>query len=116
MRPDAVLTPLSPSTRSGARGGRPSKRGKRLAKPEAIAVDDSRSWLTCEVFVYGRRRILRYKPLCAQWYRACGTRLLRIVVVATDREAGRFASFSLPTLRSSAFASELLFRGIFDLP
>ncbi len=87
MRPDAVLTALPTSTRSGARGGRPSKRGKLLAKPEAIAADESRPWQTCEVFVYGRKQTIRYKTLCAQWYRACGTRLLRIVIVATDRGA-----------------------------
>jgi hypothetical protein len=85
MRPDAVLTALPTSTRSGARGGRPSKRGKLLPKPEAIAADESRPWQTCEVFVYGRKQTIRYKTLCAQWYRACGTQLLRIVIVATDR-------------------------------
>lgn len=87
MRPDAVLTALPSSTKSGPRGGRPSKRGKLLPKPEAIAADENRPWQTCEVFVYGRKQTIRYKTLCAQWYRACGTRLLRIVIVATDRGA-----------------------------
>lgn len=87
MRPDAVLTALPTSTRSGARGGRPSKRGKLLAKPEVIAADDSRPWQTCEVFIYGRKQTIRYKTFCAQWYRACGTRLLRIVIVKTEAGA-----------------------------
>lgn len=87
MRPDAVLTALPTSTRSGFRGGRPCKRGRLLAKPEAIADDPRRPWQTCEVFVYGRKQTVRYKTLTAQWYRACGTRLLRIVIVSTDRGA-----------------------------
>ena len=85
MRPDAVLTALPSATKSGARGGRPRKRGMLLAKPESIAADDHHPWQTCEVFVYGRKQTIRYKTLCAQWYRACGTRLLRIVIVATER-------------------------------
>lgn len=84
MRPDAVLTALPRSTKSGPRGGRPCKRGNRLPKPETIAHDESRPWQSCEVFVYGRNQTIRYKTLCAQWYRACGTRLLRIVIVATN--------------------------------
>jgi hypothetical protein len=87
MRPDAVLTGLPTSTKSGTRGGRPSKRGKLLAKPEAIAADDSRPWQLCEVFIYGRKQTIRCKTLCAQWYRACGTRLLRIVIVKTETGA-----------------------------
>jgi hypothetical protein len=84
MRPDAVLTALPTSKGSGHRGGRPRKRGKLLPKPERIAQDDRRPWLTCKVFIYGRKTTVRYKTLCAQWYRACGTRLMRIVIVATD--------------------------------
>jgi len=33
--------------------------------------------------IYGRLQSVPYKTFCAQWYRACGTRLLRIIVVAT---------------------------------
>lgn len=87
MRTDAVLTALPTSSKSGPRGGRPCKRGKLLPKPAAIAADPRRPWQTCEVFVYGRKRTIRYKTLTAQWYRACGTRLLRIVIVATNRGA-----------------------------
>jgi hypothetical protein len=87
MRPDAVLTALPTSKQSGPRGGRPCKRGKLLPKPQAIADDPRRPWQTCKVFVYGRKRTIRYKTLTAQWYRACGTRLLRIVIVPTHRGA-----------------------------
>ena len=93
MRPDAVLTALPTKTKSGSRGGRPSKRGKLLQKPEAIAADPRRPWQTCEVFVYGRKQTIRFKTFTAQWYRACGTRLLRIVIVATDRGAVPFRVF-----------------------
>jgi len=85
MRPDAVLTALPRRTRSGPRGGRPCKRGNLLPKPEQIARDDQRPWQTCEVFLYRRKMKIRYKTICAQWYRACGTRLLRVVIVATDK-------------------------------
>lgn len=87
MRPDAVLTALPASTKSGSRGGRPCKRGKLLDKPEVVADDLRRPWQTCEVFVYGRKQTVHYKTFTAQWYRACGTRLLRLVIVSTERGA-----------------------------
>ncbi len=84
MRPDAVLTaPPEPKGRSKS-GGRPSKRGKALPKPEAIARDGRRPWKTTTAHLYGRKTKVLYKTMTAQWYRACGTRLLRIVVVATS--------------------------------
>jgi len=82
MRPDAVLTALPPARRR--RSGRPSKRGRPVAKPEVIAKDGRRPWLSCEATIYGARRTVRYKTVDAQWYRACGVRLLRIVIVQID--------------------------------
>jgi len=82
MRPDAVLT-APPPPHTGV--GRPRRRGDTLPKPEQLAKDASTPWQTCEAFVYGRMIQMRYKMMCAQWYRACGTRLLRIVVVATTK-------------------------------
>jgi len=82
MRPDAVLTALPPARRR--RSGRPSKRGRPVAKPEVIAKDGRRPWLSCEATIYGARRTVRYKTVDAQWYRACGVRLLRIVIVQVD--------------------------------
>jgi hypothetical protein len=84
MRPDAVLTALPPATRKKGKPGRPSRRGRPIAKPEAIAKDQRRPWLTCEATLYGVRRSVRYKSVDAQWYRACGIRLLRVVVVKVD--------------------------------
>lgn len=82
MRPDAVLTAL-PAARP-RKPGRPSRRGRPVAKPEAIAKDGRRPWLSCEATLYGVRRTVRYKSVDAQWYRACGVRLLRIVIVKVD--------------------------------
>jgi len=81
MRPDAVLTAPPEQTRPGAKGGRRRKRGALLPKPEALAADEHHPWKTCEADLYGQKRTVRYKEMCAQWYRACGVRLLRIVVV-----------------------------------
>jgi hypothetical protein len=80
MRPDAVLTEL-PSSPSKHRNGRPRVRGATLPKPEALATDDSQPWQTVEAHLYGKTQTVFYKTLCAQWYQACGARLLRIVVV-----------------------------------
>jgi SRSO17 transposase len=81
MRPDAVLTALPDKARSGGNGGRRRKRGDLLPKPEALANDGQQKWKWCEADLYGHRRKIRYKEMCAQWYRACGVRLLRVVVV-----------------------------------
>jgi|SRR5579859_3460599 len=85
MRPDAVLTAQpKKSRRPKGRGGRPSVRGKLLPKPAALARSKRHEWQSCKADIYGKTRILYYKTICAQWYRACGTRLLRIVVVHVD--------------------------------
>jgi len=83
MRPDAVLTAL-PETTSKHRNGRPRVRGAVMPKPEALAKDESQPWLQCEAHLYGKTKVVHYKTLCAQWYQACGVRLLRIVVVRVD--------------------------------
>ena len=92
MRPDAVLTDTPDHRPLGSRG-RPSKRGRLLPKPERIASDGRRPWKSCVATVYGETKTIRYKTICAQWYRACGTRLLRVVIVATERGAMPFRVF-----------------------
>lgn len=82
MRPDAVLTQL-PATKAPGVAGRPSKRGRPVPKPQRIANDGRRPWKTCTAMLYGRVTTVEYKTISAQWYRACGTGLLRIVIVAT---------------------------------
>src|SRR5262249_5891235 len=84
MRPDAVLTEPPPPVACNDKGGRPRKRGRLLRKPEQIARDGRTPWRSTEAVLYGRKTTVRFKTLCAQWYRATGTRLLRIVIVATD--------------------------------
>lgn len=80
MRPDAVLTAVPTSH---ARTGRPRKRGDALPKPEQLARDAGTPWKSIQADLYGKVVDVRYKEICAQWYRACGARLLRIVVVST---------------------------------
>jgi hypothetical protein len=82
MRPDAVLT-KAPPPHQGV--GRRRVRGDLLPKPEQIAKDTSTPWASCTARVYGRTIEMKYKTLCAQWYRACGARLLRVVIVATTK-------------------------------
>ena len=72
-----------PSSRSSIKGGRPAKRGKPLRKPEQVARDGRTPWQTTKATLYGRTTKVEYKTFTAQWYRATGTRLLRVVVVAT---------------------------------
>ena len=84
MRPDAVLTEPPAIPARGGKGGRPRRRGRLLRKPEQIARDGRTPWRSTEAVLYGRKTTVRFKTLCAQWYRATGTRLLRIVIVATD--------------------------------
>lgn len=93
MRPDAVLTELPPSAGHGGKGGRPRKRGRLLRKPGQIARDGRTPWQSTEATLYGRKTTVKYKTLCAQWYRATGTRLLRIVIVATDSTAMPYRIF-----------------------
>jgi hypothetical protein len=81
MRPDAVVTEPPPPPSKSSRGGRPRKRGKLLRKPEKLASDGRTPWQTTTATLYGRVTTIRYKTLVAQWYRATGTRLLRIVIV-----------------------------------
>ena len=90
MRPDAVLT-AAPAVQP--RRGRRRKRGRVLAKPEARACDGRYGWQICEAVLYGRKTKVRYKTYCAQWYRACGERLLRIVVVRMATGAVRHRVF-----------------------
>jgi hypothetical protein len=82
MRPDAVLTAL-PMVRPHVRGRRPV-RGEVLPKPEALAIDERTPWQRTSALLYGQRQVVYYKSIVAQWYRACGARLLHIVVVRVD--------------------------------
>ena len=84
MRPDAVLTAMPEPRPAGAKG-RPKKRGVVLPKPLELATDERHPWQTVKAFLYTKTRTVRFKTLDAQWYRACGVRLLRVVIVLTDR-------------------------------
>jgi hypothetical protein len=80
MRPDAVLT-AAPRSKKPHANGRPRVRGAVLPKPEMLARDASVPWRKTQASLYGQKQWVDYKMVDAQWYRACGPRLLRIVVV-----------------------------------
>jgi hypothetical protein len=80
MRPDAVLTAL-PRTRRPHANGRPRVRGRTLPKPEALARSKKRPWSKTKAVLYGKLQSVEYKVCDAQWYRATGARLLRVVIV-----------------------------------
>jgi len=80
MRPDAALTAL-PTEAEQKRTGRRRKRGIALPSPERLAKDPAVPWSTLTATTYGRTKTLVFKTLDAQWYRACGTRLVRAVIV-----------------------------------
>jgi hypothetical protein len=93
MRPDAALTELPVSGGPRPARGRPSKRGPSLPKPAEVAKDALRPWQTCRADLYGRITTVHSKTFCAQWYRACGTGLLRVVIVATTSGTVPFRVF-----------------------
>jgi len=86
MRPDAVLTAAAPP-RIGKHRGRPRKRGQSLPKPQALANDPATPWQVLKIVLYGELRKLRFKQCVAQWYRPCGSRLLRIIIVQVEHGA-----------------------------
>ena len=76
-----------PGQCAASRGGRPRKRGEVLPKSEVIGRDGRRRWKTCDVTLYGKREHVHYKECFGQWYRACGTRLLHVVIVWAPKGA-----------------------------
>lgn len=86
MRPDAALTAL-PKAGQRIRGGRPPVRGKRLPTPEHVFKTAEYGWYADQLYLYRQQRWVLYQEWVAQWYRACGGQLLKIVVVKT--ESGR---------------------------
>ena len=84
MRPDAALTEQPPPRRRDKRGGRPRKRGARLPSPEKMAEDTRWGWYAMPIELYRREQFVTYKELTAQWYRAAGVRLLKIVITKLD--------------------------------
>lgn len=84
MRPDAVLTAL-PTDEERKKTGRRRKRGQVLPKPLGLSKSANQRWKKVSVFIYGQQQTVECKTIDAQWYRAAGTRLLRIVVVRVSR-------------------------------
>jgi hypothetical protein len=84
MRPDAVLTAPPPARVGTQRSGRPRKRGETLAKPQTLAQNPASEWQLLKITLYGQPRQVRFKECVAQWYRACESQLLRIVIVEVE--------------------------------
>ena len=82
MRSDAVLT--APPSAKGKVPGRPRVRGELLPKPQALANDEKVPWKRTTAKLYGHTQTIFYKTLTGQWYRATGSRVLRVVVVRID--------------------------------
>ena len=97
MRPDAVLTAPTVRRLPSPKGGRPRIRGALLPKPQRLAADARVPWQKTTLRLYGRQRTISYKTLVAQWYRPCGSRRLRIVVVQAESEIRVYFSTD-PTL------------------
>ncbi len=79
MRDDATLTELPKQTRKGP--GRKRVRGEPMRSPERLAADGRTPWQDAHAQLYGELRLVQFKTCVAQWYRVCGGRLLRVVVV-----------------------------------
>lgn len=80
LRPDAVLTAL-PTEKDRKPVGRRRKRGVGLPKPLELAKSRAQPWQRASVELYGKKQVVEYKTIDAQWYRGAGARVLRIVIV-----------------------------------
>ena len=83
MRDDAALTSL-PIRHPHARGRR-RKRGERMPTPKALVKSSAQKWRRIRATIYGRDLSLEVKVFDAQWYRAAGSRHLRVVLVRVHR-------------------------------
>jgi SRSO17 transposase len=92
MRPDAALTAL-PTARDNKRGGRPRVRGRRLPTPEKVFKTARYGWYANQIWMYRSERWVTYQEWKAQWYRACGGQLLKIVLVDTEKGRVPFRVF-----------------------
>jgi SRSO17 transposase len=86
MRPDAALT-APPTPQENSRGGRPRVRGRRLSTPEDVYKTGEHGWYAEKLLLYRREQWVTYQQWTAQWYRACGPHLLKVVL--SRLETGR---------------------------
>ena len=71
--------------------GRRCVRGARLLTPEAVAHHEQ-GWKTLVANLYRKTRKVTYKEMTAQWYRACGAGLNKIIMVALAKATFAFES------------------------
>lgn len=79
MRDDATLTDRPKQSRRGP--GRKRVRGPAMRSPDRLAADGRTPWQSAHAHLYGELRPVQFKTCVAQWYRVCGGRPLRVVVV-----------------------------------
>lgn len=73
--------------------------GDRLPNPKQILADPRYPWHTCEVVVYGRKKIIHYKTIDVLWRRVARRQLLRAVCVRSPGDVKVRAFFSTdPTM------------------
>jgi hypothetical protein len=84
MRPDAALTAAPNVRKQNKAGGRPALRGQKLPCPQKVYETARYGWYAIEIMLYGRMQCVTYQTWTAQWYRACGPRLVRIVITKTS--------------------------------
>jgi hypothetical protein len=72
-----------PEPEPGRRVGRKRRYGRRAPTPKALLQNPELPWQTCELFIAGRRRQLKFKTLGPLLWRVAGpNRSLRLVVIA----------------------------------
>jgi len=81
MRPDAVLTAAPVEPEGARKAGRPAVRGERLPTPLARVRTTDTLWQEVQATLYRVQRTVQYTECVAQWYRACGKQLLKVVIV-----------------------------------
>jgi hypothetical protein len=84
MRLDAVLTE-PPAAQDHKRGGRPRVRGQRLPTPEPLYKTAEHGWRALKLVLYRREQWVTFQQWTAQWYRACGPQLLKIVISRLEK-------------------------------
>ena len=95
LRPDAALYAIPVYPGHGPR----RLYGDKLPNPKQILTDRRYPWHTCEVVLYGRKKIIHYKTVDALWRRVARRQIVRAVCVRSPGDAKIRAFFSTdPTM------------------
>lgn len=83
LRPDAALYAIPVYPGHGPR----RLYGDKLPNPKQILTDRRYPWQTCEVVLYGRKKIIHYKTVDALWRRVARRQIVRAVCVRSPGDA-----------------------------